>query len=262
MKLAMMSMVMIDHPIAEIIQTTLDCGLEGIDWITTHHTPARELRHRCDDAGIPVVAHTILLERFINREANPLDTVKQGIDDALTLGAPVMMLPPFARIGHLSRQQDQAEWIEFYREAAPLIRQSGIIPTIESTGFAVSPIITADEILKVLAAVPELKLTFDNGNVATAEDPTESYRRTAAHVVHVHFKDWRVSDTPSPDSELKRCGRHFSPALIGEGNLDLAGCWQAIRQSGYRGYVNLETSDPKRPIGEALKIAAERMRNL
>ncbi len=261
MKLAMMSMMMIDHPIAEIIQTTLDCGLEGIDWITTHHTPARELRHRCDDAAIPVVAHTILLDRFVNREANPLDTVKQGIDDALTLGAPVMMLPPFARLNRTSREQDQAEWIAFYREAAPMIRSAGIIPTLESTGFAVSPIVTADEVLAVLAAVPELKLTFDNGNVATAEDPSESYRRTAEHVVHVHFKDWRVSDTPGPDSELKRCGRHFSPALIGEGNLDLAGCWQTIRQSGYHGYVNLETSDPNRPIGEALKIAAERMRN-
>lgn len=262
MKLCMMSLMMPEYTPAEIVQTALECGMAGIDWITTHGHRADELRRICDDAGLPVVAHTLLMERFVRREANPLDPVKQGIDDALTLGAGIMMLPPFPRQPASSMEQDRREWIEFYREAAPLVAEAGIVPTLESTGFANSPVTTADEMLEVLAAVPELRLTFDNGNIATAEDPLAAWRRCRDAVVHVHFKDWHVTDAPAADAERKRNGRYFAMALLGEGDLALDALWRELRAGGYHGYINLETCKAGVPTPLALKQAAAYLRTL
>lgn len=90
---------------AEIIQTTLDCGMSAIDWGTTHDTPAAELRKRCDDAVLPVAAHTPLLRGFIEESADALDEFKRSVDDAVALGAPVMMIPPFAHKRVMTRRR-------------------------------------------------------------------------------------------------------------------------------------------------------------
>ena len=35
----------------------------------------------------------------------------------------------------------------------------------------------------------------------------------------------------------------------------------AIRESGYQGYVNLETSDPEMPVRDALKLVCDHLRD-
>ncbi len=246
---------------AEIIQTALDCGMSAIDWVTTHGTPAEELRKRCDDAGLPVAAHTPLIRGFIEESPNAMDEFKRAVEDAVTLGAPVMMIPPFAHKRIMTQAEDRRLWIEQYREMLPIARKAGITLTFESTALDRSPIVTAEEALEVLNAVPGLCLTFDNGNVATAENDAESYRKVQDYVVHIHFKDWLVTDKPVPGADRKRDGRYYTLALIGKGNIDFAATWKAIRESGYRGYVNLETCDPEIPIRDALKQVCDRLRD-
>lgn len=262
MNLCMMSMMMAGKfTPAEIIQTTLDCGMSAIDWVTTHDTPAAELRKRCDDAGLPVAAHTPLLRGFIEESADALDEFKRSVDDTVALGAPVMMIPPFAHKRVMTPEEDRRLWIEQYRQMIPITKQAGITLTFESTALDRSPIVTADEALEVLNAVPELRLTFDNGNVATAENDAESYRKVRDRVVHVHFKDWIITDEPVPGSDRKRDGRYYTFALIGKGGIDFAATWKAIRESGYQGYVNLETSDPEMPVRDALKLVCDHLRD-
>ena len=80
-------------------------------------------------------------------------------------------------------------------------------------------------------------------------------------VVHVHFKDWIITDEPVPGSDRKRDGRYYTLALIGKGNIDFKPTWKAIRESGYDGYVNLETCDPVIPIQKALKQVCDTLRD-
>ncbi len=262
MKLCMMSLMMMDKfTPAEIIRTARECGMSAIDWVTTHHTPAAELRKRCDDAGLPIAAHTPLLQGFIEESPDALDEFKRSVEDAVTLGAPVMMIPPFAHKRVMPVDEDRRLWIEQFRQMLPIAQQAGITLTFESTALNRSPIITADEALEVLHAVPGLKLTFDNGNVATAENDADSFRKVQDFVVHVHFKDWIITDEPVPGSDRKRDGRYYTLALIGKGNIDFKPTWKAIRESGYDGYVNLETCDSVIPIQKALKQVCDTLRD-
>ena len=64
-------------------------------------------------------------------------------------------------------------YVDYYCKCCEYAEDSGITITVESTGYSNSPVTSADECLKILRQIPELRLTFDQGNVATADAPFE-----------------------------------------------------------------------------------------
>ena len=263
MNLCMMSCMMFSASPESIVQTAIDCGMTAIDWVTTHNQDPRYLRKLCDDAGLKIVAHTMLKQKFLQRKNDYLDEFRESLDDACTLGAPILMLPPFARQNQVSMEDDRKEWIEYYSQALPLAQKAGITLTMESTGVSNSPIVTTEEVLEVLHAVPGLKLTLDHGNMQTACDATAVYPLLKDYVVHFHLKDWKIYDSAQPGTTLKRNGKYFADATIGQGDLDLKGFWNHVDEAGRQLYVNLETSDysEKKDIRCTLKQVADMLRN-
>ena len=66
------------------------------------------------------------------------------------------------------------------------------------------------------------------------------------YVVHVHLKDWKISDAPTPASSsesLKRCGKYYDDIIIGEGDMNLKKFWDITDANTRSCYVNLETKD-------------------
>ena len=260
MKICMMSLMMEDSPVEEIVSTALECRMEGIDWIGLHGKKASELKKLCDDAGLYIAAHTMIKWGFINDDPNYFDEFKSSLDDACTMGVPVMMLPPFARKAQTSMADDRKRYTEYYARACELSKAAGVQLTLESTGFRTSPITTAEECLEILQQVPDLRVTFDQGNVATADDPLRAFELLRKYVVHFHVKDWYVSDTPSPAGDLKRCGKYFTDATIGEGDMDLAGFWKLTNSAERELYVNPETRDytgKRSPLEVFRQVCAE-----
>ena len=103
-------------------------------------------------------------------------------------------------------------------------------------------------------------MTFDQGNVATADDPLSAFAKLRDYVVHFHVKDWYVTDTPIPGSDLKRCGKYYTDATIGEGDMDIRSFWQMTNARERSLYVNPETKDytGKRTAVEVFKqVCAE-----
>lgn len=243
MKLCMMTCMMDGYSPREIVETAVKCRMSAIDWISTHQTDPKVLKKLCDDAGLPIAAHTMIKTKFIERRPDYLDDFKASLEDCLTLGAPVLMLPPFARENQASLADDRKAYIEYYVQAYELAKDAGVTLTLESTGFGNSPITTAAEVLEVLQAVPGLKLTFDYGNVATADDPDAAYCRLHDYIVHFHLKDWHFSDQPQPDGWLARNGRYVGGRLMGTGDLDLVGFWAKVSEEHRQLPVNLESID-------------------
>lgn len=243
MKLCMMSCMMNGYTPVQIADAAIACGMTAVDWITTHNTAPADLRLICDDRNLKIAAHTMLKEKFLLHEPGFLDEFKYSLEDAWTMGAPVLMLPPFPRRPQKSLEDDRKAWTDYYAQALPLAQKAGITLTMESTGYFNSPIITAEEVLEVLHAVPGLKLTLDIGNMATAEDISEAYPKLHEYVVHFHLKDWKIYDSPRPDTTPKRCGKHYADAMIGEGDLDLKSFWNTVDAKDRELYVNLETKD-------------------
>ena len=263
MKLCMMTMMLNPMPPAGIVQEAVKCGMTAIDWITTHHTDPRILRKLSLDAGLKIAAHTMIKRKFIERKPDYLDDFKYSLEDAHILGAPILMLPPFPRENQKSMEDDRKAWTEYYAQACPLAQEAGITLTLESTGYRHSPITTADEVLEVLGQVPGLKVTYDHGNTATADDPVQAYLKLKDHIVHFHLKDWKITDREVPGSDLKRDGRYYRDAVIGEGDLELKKFWDAVDSRGRELYVNLETHDytEARDHAGVLRKVSDALRN-
>lgn len=263
MKLCMMSCMMYYASPETIVKTAMDCGMDAIDWVTTHNHSPHYLRRICADAGVKIVAHTMLKQKFLQRKKDYLDDFRESLDDAYALGAPILMLPPFARQNQISMEDDRKAWIEYYAQALPLAQKAGITLTLESTGLFNSPIVTTEEVLEVLHAVPGLKLTLDHGNMQTACDATAVYPLLKDHVVHFHLKDWKIYDTQQPGTTLKRNGKYFADAVIGQGDLDLKRFWDHVDTAGRQLYVNLETGDfsGKQDTPGVLKQVSEILRH-
>lgn len=263
MKICMMSCMLNGFSPREIVDAAVLCRMKAIDWISLHNTAPEELRKISEDAGLTIAAHTMIKTKFLYGEKDYFDDFKRSLEDAVTLGAPVLMLPPFPRKLNASMTEDRKAWTEYYALACPLAQQANVKLTLESTGYHNSPITTGEEVLEVLRQVPGLKLTFDHGNTATADDPVKAYKMVKDYIVHVHLKDWKISDVKSSEESLKRCGRHYANALIGEGDMKLREFWDVTDENTRNCYVNMETCDfsGKKQHVAALQKVADALRN-
>ena len=264
MKLCMMSCMMQGAEPENVVRAAVECGMDAIDWVCRRrYAQAKQLRKLSEDHGLKIAAHTTMDSAFIDRDPNALDDFKRSLEFAVELGAPVMMLPPFPRKDQVSMEDDRKAWTEFYAQTQPLAKAAGITLTLESTGYRNSPITTAVEALEVLHAVPGLMCTLDPGNMETAEPAVNAYTVLKDYVVHFHLKDWKISDQPAEKFGLKRCGKYFADAVIGEGDWDLKAFWDTVDARGRELYVNLETTDFARTSSAAavLKRTADLLRN-
>ena len=267
MKYSMMSYTMARQPgfnIKEMLRLTVDLKLAGIDFVTLHDTPAKELRKMTDDLRIPVVCHTFYADfgdAAPNARSAALDACKRGIENAVELGAPVVMIPTPEKSGQ-DRQASRRTWIEGLKQALAFSAKAGVALTVENFPGVESPFVVAAELMEAVNAVPGMKITYDNGNASTGEDAAASFRACARHVVHAHFKDWNVSATPRDGFRRLRDGRFYQPALVGEGSLDHAACLAAMKTAGYRGCINIEYEGDTYPAGEAVRKAVEYLRSI
>jgi len=243
MKTIMMSCMMDGFPIEEIVSTAVACGMDGIDWVDLHGHTAAELKKFCRDAGLPITAHTGCKEGFLHRAPNAVEEFKTMLDDAVTLEAPVLMIPPFPRDGQRSLAEERKEYTEYYAEITPLAQAAGVTLTLESTGYGTSSIVGAQECLEVLRQVPGLRVTFDPGNVATLEDPLLAYCALKEYIVYLHFKDWQFSSVPAPGFAPVRSGKFVKDTLIGTGEMPLCELWSQMEARHKALPVNLETRD-------------------
>lgn len=132
-----------------------------------------------------------------------------------------------------------------------LVEEYGIPVAIHNHG----PGATYDKVQDVVEMVrdrhPRIGACIDTGHyLRSEEDPVQAIRTLGARVFGVHLKDVRtVRDAaeiarlektlpPHRVKELQKEGKVFT--ILGEGELDVPGCLQALRDVGYSGCVSLE----------------------
>ena len=116
------------------------------------------------------------------------------------------------------------------------------------------------QVNEILEQVPDLRVTYDQGNVATADDPLKAFELLRKYVVHFHVKDWYVSDEEKAGYDLKRCGKYYGDATIGEGDMDIRSFWQMTTAAERELFVNPETRDytgKRAPLDIFRQVCAE-----
>jgi sugar phosphate isomerase/epimerase len=218
---------------------TRELGLDGVDIVTTYGRHPREVRRLLDSFGLKTTCYTFfagLSQTDPVARQRGVDAVKRGIDTAVILGTDKIMTGGPGRDG-VPREELRCSILRGFEAAMPHARQARVSITIENIPGVSSPFVTSADFAEAKKALPDLKLTFDCGNVLTGgEDPAESYRKCAKDVIHAHFKDMIVGG----EGTLGLDGRRYRSALIGEGVIDHKACLQAMKDAGYKGYIDLE----------------------
>ncbi len=132
-----------------------------------------------------------------------MEEFRHVLDRARALGALRVMIPIPGR-DDVERDAARALAIESFAEAVPLGKEAGITVTTEHFIKQRAPFIISDDFEQALQAVPDLRITFDNGNVLSGgEDPVHAYTRHHQWIDFIHFKDWTVE----PGDCAHRSGR-------------------------------------------------------
>ena len=244
----------------DCVRVAVELGMDGIDWVSTYDRDPRELKKLCDDANLPVVAHTFFLRKADLEDVE--SAAARNLDNAVALGAPLVMIPPMPLDKELDAAGNRKIWAGILKKVAPLAKERNLAMSVENFPGKISPVVTADDFYELKAEVPELKLTFDNGNADSGEDQIESLRRCFKDVIHVHFKDWLRYPTP-PDDKPKemRDGKFYVAALIGEGTVDSRATLRELEKLGYTGYINIEYEGDDKPADKAIQQALGYLRS-
>ena len=243
----------------DCVRVAVELGMDGIDWVSTYDRDPRDLKKLCEDANLPIVAHTFFLRKADLEDV--ASAAARNLDNAVALGAPVVMIPPMPLDKELDDKGNRKIWADILKKVAPLAKERNLALSVENFPGKISPVVTADDFYELKAEVPELKLTFDNGNADSGEDQIESLRRCFKDVVHVHFKDWFRYDQPTEKPKEMRDGRFYVPALIGEGTVDSRATLRELEKLGYTDYINIEYEGDDKPADKAIQQALGYLRS-
>lgn len=242
----------------EMLDLVKDSGFKTVD-VTRMELDClgfEQVKAALDKRGLGVCS-LIHMDEFASMEDSKsealVDRAKKAVDEAIALGAQILMLVPEAGSGLGSESSVQESITDYKRDelADRLIRhwrpvvqyakEKGIHTVIEDTPNLQIPLCTREELSYVLDNVPGLELVYDSGNmILVDEDPVEYFETFKDRIAHIHLKDMMPADPSNKYADSHRDGRKMTAAPSGEGMIDFPPLAECIRKSGYDGYLTVE----------------------
>jgi sugar phosphate isomerase/epimerase len=179
----------------------------------------------------------------VDRRAEEVKKVKHAVDNAQRLGAGVLRI--FGGSGGLDVTFDEAREyaVDCFRECNEYAAPRGVRLALEDHGGIAA---NSEHLLYYESEVdsPNFGFMVDIGNFRSTggEDPLDGVRRTAHKAFQVHLKDVKED-----------AGGAWQACVLGEGNVPLKECLQALEDAGFDGYLSLEYEAP-----DAVKDGIER----
>jgi sugar phosphate isomerase/epimerase len=147
-------------------------------------------------------------------------------------GTDLIRVFTFWRQGDLTPQIEE-QIVDAFAEPAEIAEAEGVTLVLENEHACY--IGTGAEAARVLSAIDSqrVRAVWDPGNALFAgEEPYPAgYAEIRPFVQHVHIKD---AITDPATTALRWC-------VVGQGDIDYAGQFDALRRDGYAGFISLET---------------------
>ena len=238
----------------DIIEKTKELGFDAIEFSIGDELPGgretvAKLRDKCREVGLPIASYTTGANFFVADQAAEIARVKEHVDRAEILGAPVM------RHDICGSFYEGYEGVRTFDAIVPIIapairevteyaKTKGIRTMSENHGYVAQD---ADRLIKIYTAVGSTNYGWlcDVGNFCCAdEDPAVSVGKLAPLCFHVHVKDMFLRSGMLPDPGKgwgrTRAGNYFRGTIFGQGNIPTLQCLQNLKRNGYDGYISLE----------------------
>jgi hydroxypyruvate isomerase len=217
---------------ADRIRAAKAAGLDAVEFWHWSTKDADAIKVALDETGMPLAA--ILCEPITQitdpeRHGTFLDGVRASLVAALKLGAPVIIAQAGDDRSGIPREQQHAALVKVLRDAADLLKGSGVTLALEPLNDRVDHpgyyLTSTVEGLDIIDEVdrPEIKLLYDIYHSAMMGEQTEDVLDGRIdRIAHVHLADTQGRGEP------------------GSGTLD----WQSrvdwLRHAGYDGLIGLE----------------------
>ncbi|MBK9171025.1 MAG: sugar phosphate isomerase/epimerase [Bryobacterales bacterium] len=171
-----------------------------------------------------------LIDQDANVRAATRAHLEACIETTAAVGATILAGPLYSPVGHLpGRRRTADEWnwaVEAYRSLGPALDRTGVTLAIEPLNrFETYFLNTAADAVALCEAVghPRVGILLDTFHANIEEkDIAAAYRVAAPHLKHVHTCE---NDRGTP----------------GSGHVDWAGVFAALHESGYNGWLTIES---------------------
>ncbi len=247
MKIGISTGVYVNYPLEETTRRIAAAGYDGIDyWGGRPHVYRRDLdadalqsqRRLAESLGLAAPSLLPAFFRYPHSLCSPnetvwrdsIDYVQQSIDNAVQLGAPIVLLVPTMSLHGQGRSD---AWERFVRAVDLLCRYArprGVTLGIEVVNRFVSDLIVrAADVLPLLEQVPHsnLGVVLDTGHMNLVDEPYE----TALQLLGDRLLQVHVNDND---------GKQQQNLVPGDGSFDFPRLLMALRAAGFDGYLTVE----------------------
>ena len=251
----------------EIIRLAETIGFAGIEFIDLPNPAwgiggdeialARDVRAAADEYGLMIPAYTVTADFLSEDPDAEVERICRKIDVAKILGAPLLRHDASFHL----RDLPGYTWEDGVEEMAPRIRrvteyaaERGIATCTENHGFIYQ---APERVKRLIDAVghPNYGWLVDIGNFAVVDrDNLEAVTIASPYAVHVHAKDFVLLPDPGKDAEIPAGfnrslgGNLWRGTVLGRGNVAVKSCLDALKNTGYDGWVSLEFEGPEEVV--------------
>lgn len=180
-----------------------------------------------------------------------IDHTKRALTLARELGAPCITTEPGGPLAPGQSWQDGLRlFVEMIKPVAEHAAKEGVQLLVEpEPGLLIE---TADQFLEFMQHIdsPAVGMNYDIGHAyCVGDDPATAIPRVARYIRHFHLEDIAAT----------RVHHHLVP---GEGAIDFAACFRAMRAMNYQGWVTIELYPYIDDPDGAARTALERVQKI
>ena len=243
-----------------LIAKAKEMGFSGIEFLCkdvrdVEH--ARSLRALAEQAGIEVVAFCVSADFIKNGIDSEVERLKEKVDIAAALGAPVMRHDitagdkSGAKVG-ISYDAMLDKLADAVRRVTEYAKERGVRTVTENHGFFSQDAARVEKLINAVGH-ENFGALVDLGNFMCAdEDPWKSVGIMAPYAYHVHAKDFFLKSGMEPDPGKgwfrTRGGDFLRGTIIGHGQARVAQSLYVLKKSGYDGYISIEFEGMEDPL--------------
>ncbi len=265
----------------DAIDKTKELGCEGIEFVLDDNTTpegytpldyALALTEHAKKVGLETPIYTTGANFFVKDVEKEIDRVCKHIDIASECGIPLLRhdiaysYSTYEDYNGVKTYQNVIEYVApAISKVADYAKSKGVMTCSENHGRLMQD---SNRLVDLFTAVNNKNYGFlcDVGNFGSVdEDCYTSASRLIDLIVHVHAKDCIIrsgmSYNPGKGFILTRGGNYRRATIFGHGNVPSYQILNAIRASGYDGFVSLEFEGLETPL-DAVTIGTENLQRM